>query len=77
MDVKMYSTNPSERKREVVCVCGVMRWPVLGGTCMTPSVLVMGKMINSVKILQQFITAKQQISDHFVYLQNSSFLQTF
>lgn len=68
MDVKMYSMNPSERKRESLCV---MRWSVLGGICMTPSALVMGKMINSVKMLQQLITAKQQISDHFAYLRNS------
>lgn len=55
----MYSMNPSKRER---CVWfGVMRWPVLGGFCMTPSALVMGKMINRVKIPQQLITAKHQI----------------
>lgn len=61
----MYNMNSSERER---CVWfGVMRWPVLGGTCMTPSALVTRKMINSVKILQQLITVK------FAYMQNSKF----
>lgn len=76
MDVKMYSTNPSERKRGRVlcvclCVCDLMRWTVLGGACVTPSALVTVKMINSVKILQQLITAKQQIFNHFAYIHNS------
>lgn len=32
MNVKMYSMNPYDRERERESVCGVMRWPVLGGT---------------------------------------------
>lgn len=49
------------KKLFFVSVCGLMRLPVLGCACMTPSGLVMGKMINSVKIPQQLVTAKQQI----------------
>lgn len=49
-----------------LCVCDLMRWTVLGGACVTPSALVTVKMINSVKILQQLITAKQQIFNHLV-----------
>lgn len=80
MDVKMYSMNPPERKRGSffsvrVCVrmhvSDLMRWTVSGGACVTPSALVTVKMINSVKILQQLITAKQQIFNHFAYIHNS------
>lgn len=48
-----------------------MRWAVLGGACMTPSALVMGRMSNSVKILQRLVTAKRQIPDRFAFARGS------